>query len=184
MAQPIIEIPERLFQTAEFQQFEGSWDAGALVVGPDEYRFVRPFSWSVSVSNTGGALLVSGTVEGRAETECARCLEPFELDLSGEVEGYFIIPGMEAEGQEEDEEAEFDLLPEDGKLDMEPLLSAALIVDLPLQPLCDEDCQGLCPQCGKNLNDGPCGCEPPQDDMEFEEAKNPFGALKGYTFDE
>ena len=63
-------------------------------------------------------------------------------------------------------------------------LSAALIVDLPLQPLCDEDCQGLCPQCGKNLNDGPCGCEPPQDDVEFEEAKNPFAALKDFPFGE
>ena len=180
---PLIHIPDRLYSTAEFQQFEGMWDAGVLVSGPDEYRFPHPLAWSVTVSNTGGALLVAGTVKGRAETDCARCAEPFELDLTGEVEGFFLIPGMETEGQEEEEEEEFELLPEDGTLDLEPLLSAALIVELPLVPLHREDCLGLCPQCGKNLNDGPCDCEPEEADEEFELAKNPFAALKNYQFD-
>ena len=66
---PLIHIPDRLYSTAEFQQFEGMWDAGVLVSGPDEYRFSRPLAWSVTVSNTGGALLVAGTVKGRAETD-------------------------------------------------------------------------------------------------------------------
>lgn len=183
MASTVIQIPDRLYSTAEFQRFEGTWDADVLTSGPDEYRFVRPLSWQVTVSNTGGAILVSGTVEGRAETDCARCAEPFELDLAGEVEGYFVIPGMETEGQEEAEDEEFDLLPEDGRLDVAPLLSAALIVELPLVPLHDEDCKGLCPQCGKNLNEGPCGCEPTEEDEDFEAAKNPFAALKGYKFE-
>lgn len=181
---PFLQIPDRLYSIAEFQRFEGTWDAGALSSGPDEYRFPQPLSWRVTVSNTGGALLVSGTVEGRAETDCARCAEPFELDLSGEVEGYFVIPGMETEGQEAEEDEEFDLLGEDGRLDLEPLLTAALIVELPLVPLHSEDCRGLCPRCGKNLNEGPCDCRPDEEEeAAFEAAKNPFAALKDYRFD-
>ena len=45
-----------------------------------------------------------------------------------------------------------------------PVYVLALLVALPLKPLCREDCAGLCPQCGANLNEGPCGCEPDTED--------------------
>ena len=68
---------------------------------------------------------------------------------------------------------------------MESLVVAAIVFELPLVPLCDEDCKGLCPTCGANLNEGPCGCEKEQSDGpdEFELAKNPFAALANFSFD-
>ena len=68
---------------------------------------------------------------------------------------------------------------------MESLVVAAIVFELPLVPLCDEDCKGLCPTCGANLNEGPCGCEKEQPDGpdEFELVKNPFAALANFSFD-
>mgnify|MGYP000337985405 CR=1 FL=1 len=77
------------------------------------------------------------------------------------------------------DEDEFDVLPADKVIDLEPLITAALLLEFPLIPLCDEECKGLCPQCGANLNEGPCGCEPAADDDD-DMPPNPFAALKDF----
>ena len=59
-----------------------------------------------------------------------------------------------------------------------PLIVAALLLEVPLVPLCDDDCKGLCPQCGANLNEGPCGCSRDEADVEA----SPFAALKNFDF--
>ena len=64
---------------------------------------------------------------------------------------------------------------------MAPLIQAALLVDLPLVPLCVDDCKGLCPRCGANLNEGSCACDS-VDEQPFKE--NPFAVLKDYDFGE
>ena len=77
---------------------------------------------------------------------------------------------------------EFDLLPESNTIDLVPLITAALLVEVPLVPLCDDDCEGLCLQCGKNLNEGPCECAPAAED-DASMKPNPFAALKDYKFE-
>ena len=73
---------------------------------------------------------------------------------------------------------EFDFLPDNRKIDLVPLIVAALLLEVPLVPLCDDDCKGLCPQCGANLNEGPCGCSRDEADVEA----SPFAALKNFDF--
>ena len=75
---------------------------------------------------------------------------------------------------------EFEFVSEDGVIDFEPALKAALIYDLPMVPLHDENCLGLCSQCGKNLNKGNCDCTF-EEDEDF--SKNPFAVLKNLKFD-
>lgn len=177
MSDLTIEIPPRLLSVSEFQDYQGTYDVGEFEVGPDAYRAMAPFSWQVNASNTGGAILLTGTITGSLETSCSRCLEPTSVEINSEVEGYFIIEGVgqPEEGMEEDE---FDTFPSDGKIDLEPLLKAAIIADLPLMPLCKPDCKGLCPQCGANLNQGPCDCTPQVDEADDISANNPFAVLK------
>lgn len=146
-------------------------------MGVDKYSFAAPLHWQADITNTGGALLVSGTVKGTAKGSCARCLEDAVFDVEGEIEGYFLIPGQEAD-LDDLEEDEFDTLPTDEMLDMAPLIEAALVLEMPLVPLCKDDCKGLCPKCGQNLNEGDCGCQ----SIEVAPA-NPFAALKDYKFD-
>ncbi|MCB6312030.1 YceD family protein [Gordonibacter pamelaeae] len=154
----------------------------AVKAGPDLYDFAEPLAWQVDVTNTGDALLVTGTVEGEAKTSCARCVDEFSFPVTGEVEGYFLI-GADREAPEDMDDDEFDVLPDDNVIDLEPLLRAALLLEFPLVPLCDEECKGLCPTCGANLNDGPCGCAPAEDAGD-DAPPNPFAVLKDFPFEQ
>ncbi|MFJ3905833.1 YceD family protein [Streptomyces sp. NPDC090025] len=106
-------------------------------------------------------VLVTGTARASAEGECVRCLEPVELELDADYQEMFSYPESDSRGRskaaadEEDEEAE-DMTPlEDGMFDLEPVLRDAVVLVLPMQPVCREDCAGLCSECGVNLNDDP-----------------------------
>ncbi len=178
-ATAIIAIPEALLETAATRHFEGTLDLAELAAGPDTYTFAAPVTWSVEATNTGDAILIQGTAAGDATTQCARCLEDVTSGLEGDIEGYFLIGGEEeAETPEDMEGDEFDFLPDNRKIDLVPLIVAALLLEVPLVPLCDDDCKGLCPQCGANLNEGPCGCSRDEADVEA----SPFAALKNFDF--
>lgn len=176
-----IHLPHELFAPAESSHFEGTIEVPVLKAGPDLYSFSAPLAWQVDVTNTGDAFLVTGMVEGEATTSCARCLEDVRFPLMGEIEGYFLIGGDEAQAPEDMDDDEFELLPEGNTIDVGALVTAALLLEVPLVPLCDDDCLGLCPTCGANLNEGACGCVHVED-PDFELAKNPFAALKDYDF--
>ena len=173
-------IPHELFAPAESSHFEGNWELPVFKSGPDLYSFAAPLVWSVDVSNVGDALLLEGVVEGVAATSCGRCLEPVSVKVIGDVEGYFLI--KEGNAPDDMEGDEFDILPEDNEIDLEPLLQQALLLALPLVPLCNEDCLGLCLKCGANLNTDPCECD---DGEEIELADgNPFAVLLDIDFEE
>lgn len=175
-----IEIPNELFAPAESSHFEGEAQIDVLKAGPDLYSFAEPVNWQVDITNTGDAFLVMGTAEGEAVTSCARCLESVTLPFMGEIEGYFLIDGEESEKPEDMDEDEFEVLGEDNIIDMLPLINAALLLEVPLVPLCDDDCKGICLECGANLNTDECTCEASEEE---DLSDNPFAALKGLKFD-
>ena len=181
-SQTQIQIPHELFAPAESLHFEGELSCPILEVGPDSFTFEQPIAWLCDISNVGDALLVRGSAHACAQTCCARCLEPCAFDLEGEIEGYYIISD-EHQAPDDLEGDEFEFLSDNQIIDLEPLILAGLRMDVPLQPLCSDDCLGLCPQCGKNLNSGSCACNPDEakaDDF----SKNPFSVLKDYHFEE
>ena len=174
-----IHIPTELFAPAESSHFQGSYAAPVVKAGPDLYDFAEPLAWQVDVTNTGDALLVTGTVEGKTKTSCARCLDDFSFDVTGEVEGYFLLDAEKIAPEDMDED-EFEVLPDNNIIDLEPLITAALLLEFPLVPLCEDNCKGLCATCGTNLNEGNCDCEP---SAEEDEVANPFSVLKDFPFD-
>lgn len=175
-----IEIPQELFSPAEFKHYEDVVNVDLLTLGPEIFSFKEPLRWQVDIANTGEGLLVSGTVEGVATCNCSRCLEEMTVPLSGDIEGYFLLSHDE-QIPEDLEEDEFDYLGEDKVIDMAPLIHSALVLDMPPYPLCSDECKGLCPECGANLNEGPCGCEGSADP--FDEEANPFAKLKELRFE-
>ena len=183
-----IKIPSELFAMAESSRFEGTCDLQKLVAGPDDYVFDGPVEWAVDITNTGGAFLLAGTAWGSATTACARCLEDAHFDLEGDIEGYLLISpdseGYEERDEDDDEleDDEFEVLSDEHSFDLRPYIESALIMDVPYVPLCKDDCAGLCPQCGANLNEGPCGCGKDAALEGFEQAANPFSVLAGYDF--
>src|SRR5215207_10373804 len=97
-------------------------------------------------------VLVSGSVHGRYTGECVRCLDPVDGEVGADVQELFVYPDVEREqGDEEDEAPRL----AGTLLDLEPVVRDALVLALPLQPLCSKDCRGLCPECGMRLADDP-----------------------------
>jgi uncharacterized protein len=96
-------------------------------------------------------VLVSGQVLAPLAGECGRCLDPVVSTLEVDWQELYAYPESEAT---EDEAARLD----GDYLDLEPPLRDAVVLALPLTPLCRDDCPGLCPVCGADLQTGPCEC--------------------------
>jgi uncharacterized protein len=90
-------------------------------------------------------ILVSGAVRAKAVGECVRCLIDVELPVRVEFQELFAYSFDEA----------FDYTVHDDHVDLEPLVRDAVVLSLPFQPVCQEDCLGLCPECGARLLDNP-----------------------------
>ena len=183
MADARIKIPAELFAVAESSHFEGELDWPTLSAGLDELAFNGPLTWEVEVMNTDGALLVEGNVHADARTTCARCLGDVDLELDGTIEGWFLLSEEDA-GPEDVGDDELEILPDDHIIDLAPLISAALIMEVPNPPLCSPDCAGLCPTCGADLNDGPCECVAVANEVATMNPDNPFSILANFDFGE
>jgi uncharacterized protein len=100
-----------------------------------------------------GAIEVSGRVGAPWTGSCRRCLRPLRDRINVEVrELYRPRPPGELPDDEETYPLSADYI------DLEPLVRDALLLALPLAPVCRTDCAGLCPICGADRNEGPCGC--------------------------
>lgn len=107
------------------------------------------------LDSVGGGIEVSAELRAPWQGECRRCLRPLSGDLHCDVRELY-RPRAPGEGPDADEET----YPLNGDtLDLGPLIRDALLLELPIAPVCQADCQGLCPTCGADLNEGPCGCE-------------------------
>jgi len=107
----------------------------------------------LALAPIGRAVEATGVVRARWQGECRRCLKRVAGPLEGAVREVF------EEGHEEGETYPLD----HDEIDLEPLAREAVLLELPQAPLCQEDCRGLCPECGVDRNEGPCSCAPPTD---------------------
>jgi len=106
-------------------------------------------------------VLVTGTAVVNLLGECSRCLDPIADQMDVDLQELYRYPELDAYGRvnsqasgEQDEDDETLYLDGD-LLDLEPIVRDAVVLDLPIAPLCQEDCAGLCPECGFNRNEDP-----------------------------
>ena len=119
-----------------------------------EFPFRQPVRLEGEVSDDAGAITLSATVYAHVTTRCARCGKPVEYDKETDVEFLLV---KELKGEEEDLRDDVYLVESD-VVELDDILIPELILDMEMAVVCDEDCKGLCPKCGKNLNQGECGC--------------------------
>lgn len=108
---------------------------------------------------TGEEVMVEGSLSGRVRAECVRCLEGTERDVRAEVAIEY-REGHPPEGKDESVgNGETDMgWYRPPFIDLADDLRQVLLLEVPSYPVCREDCRGLCPGCGANLNSGPCSC--------------------------
>ena len=114
-------------------------------------------TWRATVSNLGGEFWLSGEIHGTALMECRRCLKPTPVPVDAYFQHLLLFrPGTEGVRLVEDQDEDYYLFggPE---LDLSGFLYQAFALELPLTAVCHDDCAGLCPVCGADLNETDCG---------------------------
>jgi uncharacterized protein len=104
----------------------------------------------IQLEGVAEGVLVTATVSGPLVGECARCLEPFASAVKVRFQELFTLSDA-ADQADEADDADSYRLDASGLLDLEPALRDAIVLELPLSPLCEDGCQGLCVECGVRL---------------------------------
>ncbi|MFQ5854426.1 MAG: DUF177 domain-containing protein [Anaerolineae bacterium] len=133
----------------------------ALLDG-DGIKVQGPLQGAVTLMRITDGILVTGTLEISLELTCDRCLDAFDVSVQVELEEDF-RPSIDIKsgaalppvGGEELET----LIDEYHILDLSEVVRQGILLAAPMHPVCRADCAGLCPQCGQNLNEGPCDCD-------------------------
>lgn len=117
-----------------------------------------PVKLNLRLSNAGTRILAQGEIQTTVMVECARCNERFPLALDLEVEEYFVhsdSPEADVKGLDLMEVLTY----QEDRIVLDEMLRQNFLAAVPMQSIChDGDCQGLCDQCGADLNQGPCDC--------------------------
>lgn len=120
-----------------------------------------PVELDLRLESVMEGVLVTGTARASVEGECVRCLEPLRQEVAADFQEMFSYPDaddrgrVKAEPADDAEDDEDRLFIEDGLFDLEPVLRDAVVLALPMQPVCRESCAGLCSECGIRLDENP-----------------------------
>jgi len=165
-----VEIRSLLEALSSSRDLSGDFVAPDVELGEQIYHFEGPMSFDIRLTNAGAGIVASGTARASVVTPCVRCLCDTCIDVEAEIEGFYVRPGHEDEFPEEQE---VELIGDDSTIDLEPAVTASIVVELPFAPVHDPDCKGICPVCGQDRNVSTCACENPS-------RPSPFDALKDF----
>lgn len=132
---------------------------------PDVVEFVEPVRIEGTLKNEDDVFVLDAKGVTTALMECSSCLAPVRKELSFEIKERFAHTGRD------DEETETFT---GDQIDLADYVKRGIIGELPMRVECREDCKGLCPICGKDLNDGDCGCDRTIRDPRFESLRALF----------
>jgi uncharacterized protein len=123
-------------------------------IGRESFEIIEKSPVSFVFTNVKeGKAKISGRVEITFQTSCARCLTGVRTTLKLEFEHFVVSPGIE------DTDVDDLSYMEGFQLDVDAFVHNEILVNWPVKILCREDCKGICPVCGQNLNMGECGCD-------------------------
>lgn len=175
-------LSDKLSEVGDTVSLTGHLHDECFEVGEHELALPQGVDYDVLLTNAGDGILVTGMVRALAVGSCDRCLDEARLELSCEVNQYYLFE--EPTSNEEDDE-DYLLVSADKTIDLGAALLEALIMETPFVVLCKDDCKGLCPVCYQNLNEHDCGhLEQRAREAEAERlASSPFAKLKDLPFD-
>jgi uncharacterized protein len=132
----------------------------------DAYQIVAPVELEFDIHKDKDKFRLEGHLRTELELPCSRCLEPYRFAVDADFDQRY-LPASAASTDPDREVQEDDLETSyysDDQIDLAELMREQFYLALPMKPLCRDECRGLCPQCGTNLNTGACDCSPVWDD--------------------
>ena len=115
-------------------------DASSLDLETDLVRFIKPLKVKADVSKITNTVTVDLILNTSMQTNCSRCLNEIEIDFKKNLKLHYPVSKLKP------------------VIDLVQDIREEIMIDYPVRPLCNPDCKGLCPKCGKNLNEGGCSC--------------------------
>lgn len=163
----VLDVADLLHRSGSVRQVVLSGTLDDLVVLDSRVPEGATVEVDVKVESLNEGVVATGAVRAPWTGTCRRCLTTVGATLHGPILEVFEAQPTEGE-----------TLPLAGAtIDFEPVAREAVLLELPLVPLCREDCAGLCPSCGEDRNVATCSCAPDTGDPRW-------GALEGLTFDD
>ncbi|MFZ3072121.1 MAG: YceD family protein [Thermodesulfobacteriota bacterium] len=142
-------------------------------VGAD-FSIKSPVKARLSFYRSGELIDIEGDMDATIVMTCSMCVKDFDLSVSEHFTNRIIL-GSETSKEKELSKSDMEVEYFSGDtLDTSAILLERIALDIPIKPVCSEDCKGFCASCGKNLNQGPCGCE------KKERLDSKFAKLKGF----
>lgn len=151
------DFPVEVFVEGTSEEFQG--------FAPEVLK-VETVGLTVTVQHSGQEYFCQGDVAASVELECSRCLAPTAVQLTA-VTDFIIrseVSAVPTDRAVADDEDYVYMHGSDLRADTTEVVRQALVLSLPMKPLCADNCRGLCPSCGTNLNLRACGCATPKDD--------------------
>jgi uncharacterized protein len=151
------------------ERFEKTYAPEVVAAEGDTFSVVAPTDLTFDIHKDKDQFRLVGRVTSTLELPCSRCLEAFTLPVDAGFDLRY-QPRSANAGEGEREVEEDDLTTafyENDQIDLGQLMREQFYLSLPMKPLCRDDCAGLCPQCGTNLNRGTCSCTRDWEDPRF-----------------
>jgi uncharacterized protein len=134
-----------------------------IILGDD--LELRNLDGIVNIGRTPQGLVLQADFSAETTVMCVRCLQDFDQELD------WAFTELYAFDKRSETESEL-ILPEDGHIDLAEMIREYSLLEVPISPICKPDCQGLCAECGQNLNEKDCGHKPIEPDSPFAKLKD------------
>ena len=154
-------------------EFAHEYEPGELDLEDEAIRLLKPPAVSGRLRREGSRVKVGGTVEAQLQLECDRCLKPIDFPVASRFKlEYVTREDYQAQQDLELTEEDLDLTVFDGEvIDVDGLVREELLLAVPTQLLCKEDCKGVCSVCGADRNVTDCFCQVQEIDSRWEGLK-------------
>lgn len=164
----LISVSELLKLENSEQQISVAVDLREISFSPLPIQFSEPVSVEGKMKNAGGIIVLSAVANGKYQAYCDRCGKEIEATIQFDVSESFV---KNTAGLMDDPEA---IVLEGQEFNLADILEKTAFAAFPTKHLCDNECKGLCPECGKNLNEGSCNCKDDEWDPRFEVLRGLF----------
>jgi len=164
----------------EGREVKGRIEPSELKLDVPGYTLNTPLTFSGYATKSTDDVYVDGSLKGAVTAECSRCLVSFEMPLELDMKVMYVPDEERLDKSSDMIESDSNVsLYENDVIDFSREINDMVLVSLPLKPICQPDCKGLCPQCGADLNVSPCGCEQSKGPSPFDKLKDLKAKLEG-----
>jgi uncharacterized protein len=138
----------------------------------EDVSLTSPVISKLSLNKVGREIIIAGRLKADMEFQCSRCLKDFRqsLDIPVNVVYHPVEDAVMEKHALKDDQMDMGFYQGD-ELDLQELLKEQILLNTQMKPLCNEQCRGLCPKCGKDLNEGQCNCSQKEIDPRLEVLK-------------